>query len=98
MLWKDLIKISLKTAVELSLGKINVKMGDIVNIQGDSALRLHHRFADALTSHLLLMKPELVISAAHHGACGLHGMLTGGSTLRKGLIPLPKDWWTSVHL
>lgn len=34
----------LKNSVELSFGKINVKMGETVNIQGNSALRLLHTF------------------------------------------------------
>lgn len=41
----------LKNSVELSFGKINVKMGEIVSIQGDSALRLLRTFSGAFTSH-----------------------------------------------
>lgn len=41
----------LKNSVELSFGKINVKMGEIVNIQGNSALRLLYTFSSAFTSH-----------------------------------------------
>lgn len=41
----------LKNSAELSFGKINVKMEEIVNIQGNSALRLLHTFSSAFTSH-----------------------------------------------
>lgn len=41
----------LKNSVELSFGKINVKMGEIVNIQGNSALRLLYMFSSTFTSH-----------------------------------------------